>query len=386
MAADIGPGWFDTGTATIDNGDTVVTFQSYGGLFNVLRVGDFFGTHVGRPTRVKALDEANSQVTLAYPWAGPDQTAAPYEVMFTPYLVAFRRAVQTILGLLQSGNVDALAGLTLAEGNYLRGTGPGAMETVNGANLDALVGLTGAADKLPYFTGEGTMDLTVLSAFARTLLDDADAEAMRGTIGAPVTADLPGTTDLDTVTNSGFYRINNYTNGPPGYDFGQLIVCRGGGSDTILQIVSDFDTAQIAFRVGTTAPSWQAWNGFWHTGNIDPLPKSGGTVIGTLKVQPTAWTNNAAAISTGDFPYSVGAGAALIFNNFSGLMIVNNHNTGGVQVALGGGGNVTVIGSVGDVGSGSSWTYAPAQNGYGFVNGPNAAPFGFLGLQTRTAA
>lgn len=68
--------------------------------------------------------------------------------------------------------------------------------------LETLKGVTPAADTFPYFTGTSTASVTGLSAFMRTVLDDADAATVRTTIGAQQSdATLTALAGLSTATN-----------------------------------------------------------------------------------------------------------------------------------------------------------------------------------------
>ncbi len=54
---------------------------------------------------------------------------------------------------------------------------------IESASVSAISLATPAADTFPYFTGASSATVAPLSPFARTLLDDADAPAMRATLG-----------------------------------------------------------------------------------------------------------------------------------------------------------------------------------------------------------
>lgn len=109
-------------------------------------------------------------------------------------------------------NTAALGTVTSFARSILDDTSAAAVRTTIGAQasdatLTAVAGVTTAANKLIYFTGVDTAAATDLSAFGRSLIDDADASAARTTLGlasgATTTVGTMATQNTNSVSITG---------------------------------------------------------------------------------------------------------------------------------------------------------------------------------------
>ena len=106
----------------------------------------------------------------------------------------------TLPVLYAANNLSDLVNASTARTNL--GVEIGADVQAYDAGLQSISALTTAADKMIYTTGSDTYAVTDLSAFARTILDDADGAAVVSTLGITATVAELNYNDVTTIGTS----------------------------------------------------------------------------------------------------------------------------------------------------------------------------------------
>ncbi|MFC0245833.1 hypothetical protein ACFOLL_12545 [Falsochrobactrum ovis] len=277
---------YTSGTISLANGSTTVT--GTGTLFDVAKFREGDTLQIQNLTAVIARVDSNTQLTLTEPWTGTTLTDAPYRARYLPDGARVTAQSTTLIELLGNGILSGLAKLGVEEGKTPVGNAAGQYELrdyiddPNGtlgelADLDSVENLSelaeqildankvlttndngkltqsditaaarvllklaggASADQLPYFTGANEAGLTPLTAFARSILDDANGAAMWGTLGGTQGVALNGYFKLPNglIVQWGAGTLNAagvwvpYPVGFPNAAFRTIVGCANGGA------------------------------------------------------------------------------------------------------------------------------------------------------------
>ena len=180
-----------------------------------------------------------------------------------------------------ANNLSDLNNTTTARSNL--GVAIGSQVQAYDATLNALAGLTTVADQTIYSTGVDTFAMTNLSAFGRSLIDDADASTARTTLGLAIgtnvqayDATLAGLASVTTSADTLIYATNTDT-------FTTTTITTFGRS-----LIDDTDASTARTTLGLGTASTQSTGTFLQVANN----------LSDLNNATTARTNLGLAIGT----------------------------------------------------------------------------------------
>jgi hypothetical protein len=138
--------------------------------------------------------------------------------------------------------------------------------------LTSIAGLSTSANQLPYATGVNTYNLTSLTVFGRSLIDDADASAARATLSLGTSATRDATTSASDTTSERLWRTNDLVKQSSALDTGSgKVLINGAYGFGAPVIATDMDTVSgqpSAFYSTTSATTFTPPAGLDKNGSL----------------------------------------------------------------------------------------------------------------------
>ena len=184
--------WYRAGTVAVASGSKKIVGTGTTWKTSVLKPDKGHSVHAP-DGRIYELDyvESDTVLYIVTAYVGATATGQIYaiDITRTSTIPSFSRQLSEFTAYAQ-GQYDSwqqvLTGtgtvtLTAPDGQQIQVPSLSAMQPAS-ASLKALQALAPAANQLPYFTGANAAAMTPLTAFMRTLLDDATAAAVLSTL------------------------------------------------------------------------------------------------------------------------------------------------------------------------------------------------------------
>lgn len=199
------------------------------------------------------------------------------------------------------------------------------------ANLAIVASNTAASNLIAVLAYQRANDAFDLASRGNVHAQAAFNRANVSAIGSGSTS-LLGNTSLNSAIFSGMYRFDVPSANTPGFNYGQLLVMRGGSgssNNTITQIAGDFSTGSLATRSGNPSEvggdgSWTSWQTILDSNNYNTYaPTLSGTgATGTWGINVTGSSNRWATSRT--LTLAGGASGSVSFDGSANVSLSTN--------------------------------------------------------------
>lgn len=258
------------------------------------------------------------------------------------------------------------------DGSRYQGAVRNLIDLLSSGNVEAFAALVGASGMVPIFTGVGTMDLADPATFG--------IQDPKGSLGKLAALTLAAKKILSTNASG------NLTQSDITAAALVLLKLAGTAAANKFPYFDDADSAALADLTSQARTMLASTTPAVTSLGYTPVNKAGDIMSGPLvtpQITITSPTPNTYALSSIG-KITLNTSAVFILENFSGFIIVNNHNTGGVAGYVAGAGDTAMAFQVGN--HNTACIYAAYQNGYAISNIGGISEFAVVAIRTRANA